>query len=319
MSDRLCWRHPSERRRMHFASRFRKLRPAESSGSVRLTAVHRYPRPAIFPPPRCRRVATFARPKFSTGPTRMRELKLQDLKAKTPAELLAFAEEHEIENASDDAQAGADVRDPQAARRQGSRHHRRRRRRGAAGRLRLPALAGSELPRRPGRHLRFAFADPPLRSAHRRHHRGRHPLAERRRALLRAAQGQHDQFRRPREDAPQDQLRQPDAALSGAAPADGARGSDQEGLLGARHRHRRADRQRPARADRLAAAHRQDRAAAEHRACDHGQSSRVLSDRSADRRAPGRSHRHAALREGRGRSPRPSTSRRRATCRSPRW
>ena len=31
---------------------------------------------------------------------RMREMKLQDLKYKTPADLLAFAEEHEIENAS---------------------------------------------------------------------------------------------------------------------------------------------------------------------------------------------------------------------------
>ena len=30
----------------------------------------------------------------------MREMKLQDLKAKTPAELLAFAEEHQVENAS---------------------------------------------------------------------------------------------------------------------------------------------------------------------------------------------------------------------------
>ena len=47
------------------------------------------------------------------------------------------------------------------------------------------------------------------------------------------------------------------------------RGPDQEGPLGPRHRHRRADRQRPARPDRLAAAHRQDRAAAEHRAFDH--------------------------------------------------
>jgi transcription termination factor Rho len=42
-------------------------------------------------------------------------MKLSELKAKTPAELLEFAESHEIENASDDAQAGADVRDPQGA------------------------------------------------------------------------------------------------------------------------------------------------------------------------------------------------------------
>ena len=30
----------------------------------------------------------------------MREMKLQDLKSKTPAELLSFAEEHQVENAS---------------------------------------------------------------------------------------------------------------------------------------------------------------------------------------------------------------------------
>ncbi len=89
---------------------------------------------------------------------------------------------------------------------------------------------------------------------------------EGRRALLRPAQGQHDQFRGPGEGAPQDQLRQPDAALSRRAAEAGDRGSDQEGSLAARHRHRRADRQGPARADRGAAAHRQDGAAAEHRA-----------------------------------------------------
>ena len=114
-----------------------------------------------------------------SGLPRMREMKLQDLKSKSPAELLAFAEEHAGRERLDHAQAGADVRDPQAARRQGNRHHRRRRRRGAVRRLRLPALAGSELPARPGRHLRLALADPPLRPAHRRHRRGPDPLARR--------------------------------------------------------------------------------------------------------------------------------------------
>src|ERR1700753_4428849 len=37
---------------------------------------------------------------FKPGTTRMREMKLQDLKSKSPTELLAFAEEHEVENAS---------------------------------------------------------------------------------------------------------------------------------------------------------------------------------------------------------------------------
>ena len=89
------------------------------------------------------------------------------------------------------AQAGAVVRDPQAARDAGNRHHRRRRRRSAVRRLRLPALAGIELPVRARRHLRLALADSPLRPAHRRHRRRPYPLAERRRALFRAAQGQH--------------------------------------------------------------------------------------------------------------------------------
>ena len=84
-------------------------------------------------------------------------------------------------------------------------------------------------------------------------------------------------------------------------------------LTAARHRPRRAARQGPARADRRAAAHRQDGAPAEHRPLDHRQSPRVLPDRAAHRRAAGGSDRHAALGEGRGRSPRPSTSRRRAT------
>ena len=207
----------------------------------------------------------------------MREMKLQDLKSKSPTELLAFAEEHAVENASTmrkQEQMFAILK--QLAAKEidiiGE---------GVVevlpdgfGFLRAPEA--NYLPG-PRRHLRLALADPPLRPAHRRHRRGRDPLAERRRALLRAAQGQHDQFRGPREGAPQGQLRQPDAALSGAAAQDGARRSDQEGSLGARHRHRGADRQGPARPDRVAAAHRQDRAAAEHRARHHGEPSRNAS------------------------------------------
>ena len=76
---------------------------------------------------------------------------------------------------------------------------------------------------------------------------------------------------------------------------------------------------RPARPDRRAAAHRQDDAAAEHRAVGREEPSRGVPDRPADRRAARGSHRHAALGAGRGRSRRRSTSRRSATCRSPRW
>ena len=180
----------------------------------------------------------------------MAELKLQDLKEKTPTELLSFAEEHGVENASDHAQAGADVRHPEAARGQGNRDHRHRRRRGAAGRLRLPALARCELSARARRHLRVALADPPLRAAHRRHRRRPDPQPEGGRALFRAAQGQPDQLRGPGEGAPQGQLRQPDAALSDEVAEDGDRGSDHQGSLAARDRHRGAARQGPARPDR---------------------------------------------------------------------
>ena len=71
-------------------------------------------------------------------------------------------------------------------------------------------------------------------------------------------------------------------------------------LSAARHRHRRAARQGPARPDRRPAAHRQDGAAAEHRPLDHHQPPRVLPHRAAHRRAARGSHRHAALGEGRG-------------------
>ena len=50
------------------------------------------------------------------------------------------------------------------------------------------------------------------------------------------------------------------------------------------------------------------RAGTEHRPLDHGQPSRMLSDRAAHRRAPGGSHRHAALGQGRRWCRRPSTT-----------
>src|ERR1700731_3707905 len=62
--------------------------------------LHRAPntrRPAnSFPPP----IGNFSIPDHLHRTTRMREMKLQDLKAKTPAELVSFAEELEVENAS---------------------------------------------------------------------------------------------------------------------------------------------------------------------------------------------------------------------------
>ena len=75
---------------------------------------------------------------------------------------------------------------------------------------------------------------------------------------------------------------------------------DGQGQVGARHRYRFTAGHGPARADRRAAARRQDGAAAEHRQGDHRQPSRDLPDRAADRRAARGSDRHAALGEGRG-------------------
>ena len=131
----------------------------------------------------------------------MREMKLQDLKSKTPAELVAFAEEHQVENASTMRKQelmfailkqlatqeidiiGEGVVEVLSD---------------GFGFLRSPEsnyLSG------PDDIYVSPSPDPPLRPAHRRHRRRPHPLAEGRRALLRAAQGQHDQFRRPRESA----------------------------------------------------------------------------------------------------------------------
>ena len=128
-----------------------------------------------------------------------------------------------------------------------------------------------------------------------------------------------DQFRGSRKGPPQGQFRQPDPALSRRAPAPRTARSDRQGQERPGHGSGGADRQRPARPDRRAAAHRQDRAAAEHRAVDRDQPSRVLPDRAADRRAARRSHRHAALGEGRGDLLDLRRAGHRATSRSPKW
>ena len=93
----------------------------------------------------------------------------------------------------------------------------------------------------PGRCLRLAVADPPLRSAHRRHHLRPDPPAQGRRALLRADQSRRDQLRAAGGIAQQDLLRQPDAAVSGRA-AEARDGPGQ--LLRPRDGSADADRQR---------------------------------------------------------------------------
>ena len=162
----------------------------------------------------------------------MREMKLQDLKSKTPAELLSFAEEHQVENASTMRKQelmfailkqlatqeidiiGEGVVEVLSD---------------GFGFLRSPEsnyLSGpDDIYVSPTQIRRFGLRTGDTVEGHIRSPEGR-------RALLRAAQGQHHQFRGPREGAPQGQLRQPDAALSRRAAEDGTRGSDQEGSLG---------------------------------------------------------------------------------------
>ena len=225
---------------------------------------------------------------------------LKDLKQKTPADLVAQGRGDGDRGRIDDAQAGPDVLHPQGPRRKRRRDQRHGHDRSAQRRVRLPAQPRGQLSRRARRHLCRAQRRPPLRPAHRRHDRGRNPRPQGRRALFRADQGHADQFRRPRSGPPPGQFRQSDPALSRFEADPRQRRSDPEGQVGAGDRHRRSAGQGPARADRRAAAHRQDRAAAEHRQGDHRQPPRGVPAGAAGRRAAGGSHRHAAQREGRG-------------------
>ena len=153
----------------------------------------------------------------------LQAMKLQDLKAKKPNELLEFAEERGGRERLVHAQAGHDVRDPEGTGRAQCRDHRRRRARNPAGRVRLPAQPGIELPGRPRRHLCLALANPPLRPSHRRHGGRADPQPQGRGALFRAAEGLDHQFRRPRSGQAQGPFRQSDAALSDQALRAGAR------------------------------------------------------------------------------------------------
>ena len=183
------------------------------------------------------------------------------------------------------AQAGHHLRHPQGPFAQRREHLRRRRAGNPAGRLRLPAFLRRLVPRRPGRHLRVAQPDPPLQPAHRRLHLRPDPPAERRRALLRVAQGRRNQFRFARVIAQQGAVREPDAVPSHqAAQAAAWQWLDRRSHR-TRHRPGLAHRQGPARSHRLAAQGRQDHAAAEHRHVHHRQSSGSAPHRAAHRRA----------------------------------
>ena len=205
----------------------------------------------------------------------LQAMKLQDLKTKTPTDLLAFAEELEIENASSMRKQDMLFAILKELAERNVEITGTGRGRDAAGRLRLPALAGIQLPAGPRRYLRFALADPPLRSSHRRHGRRPDPRAQGRRALFRAAEGHHDQFRGPGADQAQGPFRQSDAALSRPA---GSRWSwtiprsRTRPAASSTSSRRRAWASAP---DHRPAAHRQDGHPAEHRQGDRGQSSRM--------------------------------------------
>ena len=105
------------------------------------------------------------------------------------------------------------------------------------------------------------------------------------------------QRRRPRGRQEPRRVRQADPALPerAAAPRDRADQPDRPG-----HRHRRPDRQGPARPDRVAVQGRQDDDHAVDRELDHDQQPRVPPDGRARRRASRGGHRLRALGQGRG-------------------
>ena len=177
---------------------------------------------------------------------------------------------HDGRRCDRDAQAGADLSNSEGADRAERLHLLGRRARSAAGRLRVPPRARLQLSAGPGRHLRLAVADSQVRSADRRHRVGANPAAEGRRAVLRPHQGRGGQLRGARSGAREAVLRKPHAALS--AGASGSRDAGKH--LRPRHGSLDADRQRAARPDRRAAAHRQDDAAAGHRAVGREEPSR---------------------------------------------
>ena len=181
------------------------------------------------------------------------------------------------------AQAGDDVRHSQEPCRKRSGDSRRGHAGDPARRLRLPAQPAIELPARTRRHLRQPASGAPVQPAHRRQRRGADQGAQGWRTLLRHVQDQHHQLRAAGSGAPPHQLRQSDAALPARAaqdgdgkPADAAKGRA-EGQHAPGHRPHLADRQRPARPDRGAAADRQDGHAAKHRHLDLQQSIRKSS------------------------------------------
>ena len=193
-------------------------------------------------------------------------------------------------------EAGPDLQDPQGAREAQRADVRRRDAGSPARRLRLPAQPRLPLPVVPGRHLRLAQPDSPLRPAHGGHGVGPDPAAQGKRALLRPAARRGDQLPgsrtccRKRSSSTTSRRCTPTSAWCWKHAADEVNMR--------RGRPDRADRLRPARVDRQPAAGRQDHPAAKDGQGRAHQPSGSVRDHAADRRAAGRSHRHGAAGQG---------------------
>ncbi len=198
----------------------------------------------------------------------LQAMKLQDLKSKSPTDLLAFAEELEIENASsmrkqdmlfailkELAERNVEITGQGVVETLQD----------GFGFLRSPEsnyLAGpDDIYVSPSQIRRFGLrtgdtVEGPIRGP---------KDGERYFALLKVST---INFEDPEADQAQGPFRQSDAALSHALAEDGAGRPDHQGQDRPRHRHRGAAGHGPARAHHRPAAHRQDRDPAEHRQGD---------------------------------------------------
>ena len=193
-------------------------------------------------------------------------INLTELKRRSPAELLEYAEELGIDSAEHAEEVRSGLRRcssgwPRPTSRSTARACSRSCRTASASCARRTStiVAG------PDDIYVSPSPDPALRAAHRRRRPGPGPGAQGGRALFRPAAGQHDQFRHAGAGAPSGPFRQSDALLPDPEAQSRGRGLADQGRELPDHRDRGAARQGPARADRRPAAHRQDDADAEHR------------------------------------------------------
>ena len=156
----------------------------------------------------------------------MKQMKLEDLKRKSPAELVTFAEETGVENASTLRKQELMFATLKQL---------------ATQETEITATGVVEVLQDGFGFLRSPEANY-LPGSDRRYGRRPDSFAEGRRALFRAAQSLEHQLRRPRKGQAQEPFRQPDAALSDEVAEARDRRSDDQRFLFARHRYRVAAR-----------------------------------------------------------------------------